>query len=160
MQGGPSQCDSAKKSIRCINSCFITCLILEDSTFGDVASHREVTDIGLNLSTLPSSGSCMDVFLMKRSSEQLLSLILPGLAREGLQYTRGGDDGLNLENWSVPRPALNGSLGGCTHSPTLFITSCHLSVCLPRWSQTILWPSACISSQSPVDFGVWLELSL
>ena len=69
-----------KKSISCINSCFIMCLILEDSTFGDVASHRKVTDIGLNLSTLPSSGSCMDVFLMKRSLEQLLSLILPGLA--------------------------------------------------------------------------------
>lgn len=59
---------------------FITCLILEDSTFGGVASHREVTDIGLNLSTFPSSGSCMDVFLMKRSLEQLLSLILLGLA--------------------------------------------------------------------------------
>ena len=54
--------------------------MLEDSTFGDVASHREVTDIGLNLSTFPSSRSCMDVFLMKRSLEQLLSLILLGLA--------------------------------------------------------------------------------
>lgn len=41
-----------KKSISCINSWLSYVLDPEDCTFSDVASHGEVTDIRLNLSTL------------------------------------------------------------------------------------------------------------